>query len=63
MQPQPNSPRDYCNRLGLAIDLSKPGSPAVVGLTGKRHYLPHGRRDGSRELCDVLSRLARLKGV
>jgi len=63
MSTQPNSPRDYCNRLGLAIDLSLYDSPAIVGRTGKRHYYAHGRRSGEREACDVLARLARMQGV
>lgn len=64
MNPQPNSPRDYCDRLGLQIDLERPGNPAVVGRTGKRHYWPHGHggQEG-REACDVLGRLARIRGV
>lgn len=61
---QPNSPRDYCDRLGLVVDLSREGSPAVIGETGKRHYWPHGHKGAwGREMCDVLSRLARRKGV
>ena len=64
MDAQPNSPRDYCNRLGLKIDLSRDGNPAIVGPTGKRHYWPHGRGgQQGREACDVLGRLARIKAV
>ncbi len=64
MTAQPDSPRDYCDRLGLSIDLSREGSPAIVGSTGKRHYYSHGRRDShSLEMCDVLARLARAKAA
>ena len=59
MDPQLNSPRDYCDRLGLRIDLSREGNPAIVGRTGKRRYWAHGRCDGSREACDVLARAVR----
>lgn len=61
MEPMPNSPKDYCNRLGLQIDLSWPGSPAIVGPSGKHHYYAHGRRDGSLEMCDILARLERMR--
>ena len=61
---QPNSPRDFCNRLGLEIDLSWQGNPAMVGETGKHHYWPHGYGGTrGREMCDVLERLARRKGL
>ena len=59
-----DSPRDYCNRLGLDIDLSKPGNPAIISNTGKRHYWPHGHGGTmGREMCEVLGRYARMKGV
>jgi hypothetical protein len=61
MTPHPLSPRGYCDRLGLAIDLSKQGAPAIVSRSGKRHYYAHGSAafDRGREMCDVLARLER----
>jgi hypothetical protein len=60
MQPHPDSPRAICDRLGLALDLSRYLSPAVVGSTGKRHYYAHGGGGGGRrEATAVLQRLER----
>lgn len=62
MIPHPDSPRALCDALGLRIDLDRPGNPAIVGATGKRHYYSHGRPDGGgREMCDVLGRLKRMR--
>lgn len=59
MTPHPDSPKAMAERLGLAIDLSRYLSPAIVGPTGKRHYYPHGQDAGRREATAILSRLIR----
>lgn len=63
----PESPAAMCFRLGLAVDLSRHGSPAIVGPTGKHHYYPHGTPvwDTSLkpEMSDILRRLARRRGI
>lgn len=64
----PESPAAMCFRLGLTVDLSRDGNPAIIGPTGKRHYYPHGKpvwNNGSRrpETSDLLRRLARRRGV
>ena len=61
MTPHPNSPRALVDRLGLAIDLTRYLSPAIVGPTGKRHYYAYGGGFGRREATDVLRRLIRIR--
>lgn len=62
MTPHPDSPRAFADRLGLALDLSRYLSPAVVGPTGKRHYYKHGGGlFGRYEATDVLRRLLRMR--
>jgi hypothetical protein len=61
MTAHPDSPSAMAARLGLSLDLSLTGSPAIVGETGKRHYYPHGRNAGRREATAILRRLLRIK--
>jgi hypothetical protein len=63
MTPHPESPRALADKLGLAIDLSRYLSPAIVGQSGKRHYYAHGGGFGKREATDVLRRLERLRAA
>jgi hypothetical protein len=56
-----------CFRLGLTVDLSRDGNPAIIGPTGKRHYYPHGAGANNWrfrfEATDILSRLARRRAA
>ena len=65
--PNPESPAGLCFRLGLAVDLSRYGSPEIIGPTGKRHSYPHGAGANSwrfrPEAMDILRRLARRRAA
>jgi len=63
MSVHPESPRAYCDRLNLKIDISSPGNPAIVGKTGKRHFYMHGNAENPGQCCNILRRLLRMKGL